>query len=355
MSLGLKSLLLIAAVMVASALAQISILGQVAMPGLLAAEREAAVDRLKRAKAVAQSGERELSEFARDWAAWQETAAYLAEPSADYPFADLVSGTLLAEDVDLFGLYDAEGALVWGALPEQRLASFSVDADALEGFLTEAMARLPRGEERASGIASVSGRAAYYTVKPIIYELYGAGVVGYLAMLRFIDGTEIARWEHLVGGVLNVVPHDDTAAPDQPNEPNKPDEQAAAGEHFRTALQDAAGEPTFWLEISVNDDAFVEARTRLGRSMTYGLLVAAATFFALLFAMQGVVLRPISRLARDLLRILPEENSYTAKRLAVRSRDEVGLIATEVNSLLARLEAAMTDKTDEMAEPARKP
>ena len=124
-----------------------------------------------------------------------------------------MSGTLLAEDVDLFGLYDAEGALVWGALPEQRLASFSVDADALEGFLTEAMARLPRGEERASGIASVSGRAAYYTVKPIIYELYGAGVVGYLAMLRFIDGTEIARWENLVGGVLNVVP---TTTPRRP-------------------------------------------------------------------------------------------------------------------------------------------
>ncbi len=349
MSLGLKSLLLIAAVMVVSAMAHISILGQVAVPGLLAAEREAAVDRLKRAKAVAQSGERELSEFARDWAAWQETAAYLAEPSADYPFADLVSGTLLAEDVDLFGLYDAKGALVWGALPEQRLASFSVDADALEVFLTEAMSRLPRGDEWASGIASVSGRAAYYTVKPIVYELYGAGVVGYLAMLRFIDGAEIARWEHLVGGTLKVVPHDGAEAPDQP------DEQAAAGELLRTALRDAAGEPAFWLEISVEDDAFVEARTRLGRSMTYGLLVAAATFFALLFAMQGVVLRPVSRLARDLLRILPEENSYTAKRLTVRSHDEVGLIATEVNSLLARLEAVMTDKSGEIAEPAQKP
>ncbi len=349
MSLGLKSLLLIAAVMVLSALAQISILGNVALPGLLVAEREAAVDRLKRANAVAMSGERELSEYARDWAAWQETAAYLAQPTADYPFADLVTGTLLAEDVDLFGLYDAKGALVWGALPEQRLASFSIDGDELEGFLTEAMSLLPRGEERASGVASVSGRAAYYTVKPIIYELYGAGVVGYLVMLRFIDKTEIARWEHLVGGILRVVPHDGSGVADQPSE------QAAEGEQLRTALQDAAGKPTFWLEVSVDDEAFVAARTRIGRSMTYGLLVAAATFFALLFAMQGIVLRPVSRLARDLLRILPEENSYTTKRLTVRSGDEVGLIATEVNGLLARLEAVTTDKGGEIAEPVQKP
>jgi sensor domain CHASE-containing protein len=349
MSLGLKSLLLIAAVMVVSALAQIAILGNVALPGLLVAEREAAVDRLKRAKAVAKGGERELSEYARDWAAWQDTAVYLARPTAEYPFADLVTGTLLAEDVDLFGLYDAKGSLVWGALPEQRLAGFSVDADELEGFLTQAMSLLPRGEELANGVAAVSGRAAYYTVKPIIYELYGAGVVGYLVMLRFIDGTEIARWEHLVGGSLRIVPHDGSEAVDQPGE------QAVEGEQLRTALKDAAGEPTFWLEVSVNDDAFVSARMRISRSMTYGLLVAAATFFALLFAMQGAVLRPVARLAGDLLRILSEENSYTTKRLTVRSSDEVGLIATEVNALLARLEAATTDKAGEVAEPVRKP
>jgi sensor domain CHASE-containing protein len=349
MSLGLKSLLLIAAIMVVSVLAQFSILGEVALPGLVAAEREAAVDRLRRAKAAAASGERELSDFARDWAAWQETASYLAEPSADYPFADLVTGTLLAEDIDLFGLYDTKGALVWGALPEKRLASFSVDADELETFLTQAMDRLPRGDGPPSGVVSAAGRAAYYTVKPIIYELYGAGVVGYLAMLRFIDETEIARWQHLVGGTLRLVPNDGSGTADERTA------SPGGGEQLRVALQDAAGQPAFWLEVSVDEEAFVVARERLGRSMTYGLLVGAATFFALLFAMQGVVLRPVSRLARELLRIMPEENSYTTKRLTVRSRDEVGLIAAEVNSLLARLEAVVGDKTGGAAGPAQKP
>jgi methyl-accepting chemotaxis protein len=78
--------------------------------------------------------------------------------------------------------------------------------------------------------------------------------------------------------------------------------------------------------------------------MDYSLLVGAATFFVLLGAIQGVVLRPISHLARQLLRIMPEENSYSAKRLTVRSGDEVGVIATEVNALLARLETVTSDE-----------
>jgi sensor domain CHASE-containing protein len=338
MSLGLKSLLLIAAVMVVSVLAQFSILGKVALPGLLAVEREAAVDRLQRAKAAAADGQRELSDYARDWAAWPETASYAAHPSADYPFADMVTGTLLAEDIDLFGLYDTKGALLWGALSEARLASFSVNPDELEVFLAQAMERLPRDEAPPTGVVAVAGRAAYYTVKPLIYEAYGAGVVGYLAMLRFIDAMEIARWETLVGGILRVVPIDesDPAAEDSPS-PSGP-------QHLRAALEDAAGQPAFWLEISVDEEAFAAARASLGRSMDYSLLVGAATFFVLLGAIQGVVLRPISRLARELLRIMPEENSYTTRRLTMRSRDEVGVIATEVNALFARLEAVTSDE-----------
>jgi sensor domain CHASE-containing protein len=317
MSLGLKSLLLIVAVMVVSVLAQFSILGKVALPGLLVAEREAAVDRLRRAKAAAADGQRELSDYARDWAAWPETASYAAHPSADYPFADMVTGTLLAEDIDLF---------------------FSVNPDELEVFLAQAMERLPRDEAPPTGIVAVAGRAAYYTVKPLIYEVYGAGVVGYLAMLRFIDATEIARWETLVGGILRVVPIDesDPAAEDPPS--------SSGPQHLRAALEDAAGQPAFWLEISVDEEAFAAARASLGQSMDYSLLVGAATFFVLLGAIQGVVLRPISHLARQLLRIMPEENSYSAKRLTVRSGDEVGVIATEVNALLARLETVTSDE-----------
>ena len=55
-------------------------------------------------------------------------------------------------------------------------------------------------------------------------------------------------------------------------------------------------------------------------------------------------MRPISHLARELLRIMPEENSYSAKRLTMRSGDEVRVIATEVNALLARLETVTSDK-----------
>jgi methyl-accepting chemotaxis protein len=218
------------------------------------------------------------------------------------------------------------------------LASFSINPDELEVFLAQAMERLPRDEAPPTGIVAVAGRAAYYTVKPLIYEAYGAGVVGYLAMLRFIDATEIARWESLVGGNLRVVPIDESnPAAETPPSPS-------GLQHLRAALEDAAGQPAFWLEISVDEEAFVAARASLGQSMDYSLLVGAATFFVLLCAIQGVVLRPISHLARQLLRIMPEGNSYSAKRLTVRSGDEVGVIATEVNALLARLETVASDK-----------
>jgi hypothetical protein len=321
--------------MALSVLAQFSVIGKIALPGLIDAERSAALDRLQRAKTAVEASRRSLDDFARDWAAWQDTAAFLADPVADYPFAELVTGTLLAEDIDLFGLYDKEGNLLWGALPERRLASIAIDAEGLEEFLSRDAAKLMEKDRSSSGVTTVSDRAAFYSVKPVAYEAYGAGVVGYLAMLRFIDGAAITEWERLVGGALQVVPvvsGEEGAG-----------EAGGKIESMRVGLKGPDGRPAFWLEIDVVDDYFHGARASLREAMNYTLMVGGVTFFVLLVGMQQLVLRPLSRLTREVLSLMPEERSFSMKRLAVRGRDETSVIASEINGLLDRLEKSAAD------------
>ena len=125
--------------MTLSVFAQFSIFGHIALPGLNEAERLETKARLQRLESAVNASRRDLVSYAHDWAAWGETSQYLAVLGSDYPFADLVTGTLLAEDIDLFGLYDVKGRLVWGALPEARIGGLPIDPEKLEEYLATHM------------------------------------------------------------------------------------------------------------------------------------------------------------------------------------------------------------------------
>ena len=192
-------------------------------------------------------------------------------------------------------------------------------------------------------MTSVSGRAAFYAVKPVTYETYGAGVVGYLAMLRFIDGTAITHWEGLVGGALEVVPRQSASSQDIQNNSNEI-------EAMRVGLDGPDGRPAFWLKIEIDDDSFQAARASLRTTMNYTLIIGAVTFFVLLIGFQQLVFRPISRLTREVLSLMPDDRSYSMKRLVVRGQDEPGVIASEINGLLERLERVASES--EVSGPA---
>ena len=350
MSLGLKSLVLIAVAMTLSVLAQFSVIGKVALPGLVTAERGAALERLKRARTAVDESRRSLDNFARDWAAWQETAAFLAEPTANYPFSELVTGSLLAEDIDLFGLYGTDGSLIWGALPERRLASIDIKPEKLEAFLADGAAELIDQGHPSSGVMDLSSRAAIYSIMPVTYESYGASVVGYLAMLRFIDGTMVTRWERLVGGPLELFP---VASHDKDDSQGQDDASLGGGEidAMRIALEGSDGKAAFWLEIAVEDKSFQAARTSLRDAMNYTLVIGGVTFFVLLGGLQYLLLRPLARLVREVLSLMTEDRAYSMKRLMVRGHDEVAVIASEINEILERLEAAVSQLQKEAPRP----
>ena len=235
---------------------------------------------------------------------------------SDYPFADLVTGTLLAEDIDLFGLYDVKGSLVWGALPEARLGGLPIDPEKLEEYLATPL-NLPLAEEQTEGfVANVAGLASFVAREAVVHEDLGAAVVGYVAMVRFIDGREITQWEAVSGTRLNV----NRPAAGGPETGNP----ETSGVTFD--LVAFTGEDLLQLELVGTSEGFEVARDQFKTAMNYSLIVGAATFFLLVFASRGFVVEPVARLARQVVRLSTAGQFGTKKRLTVSGRSEAAML-----------------------------
>lgn len=329
MSLGVKSLLILAVVSVLAAFAEFSLLGRMLLPAIEEAEATQAKGLQARLTALVAAERRDLADFAEDWARWRETGAYLARPQADYPQGSLVQGTLLSEDVDIFGLYASDGSLLWGAIAEQRLSAQGYDLEGLDRALVQGFD--PKGgTSRVDGDAHVidlDGMPAFLAVRPVVHEDYGNAVVGYLALFRVVDGDMIARWRRL------------SAAPTLAIEATgEADDEATDVTGLRVALAPES-DGKFWLQLEP-EVRLSELRSRLRDVLTYTLAIGALAFFALYLAWRRWLLAGLINLTRNLLLLRHRDSSGASQRLPVSGSDEVAIITGEVNELLDSLEKA---------------
>jgi len=356
MPLGIKTIVLVAVLVVLSILAQFAIIGRGVLPGLEKGERLVAEHSLRQALDSLSASADRLAGRLRDWAEADATLGFLRAPADDYPLADLVYESLLVGDFDLFALYDNDGQILWGALPEGSGPEGAARAEAMDRLLRSGMDQAFLKADRPTGsVVAVDDWALYVAAQPVIDPATGAAAVGRVVMARLLTAAEIERLATRLDTPLEVkvVPQarqaDARAAFAAEDYRQLPDEGPM--EALQGVVRDPTGLPVLLVQVPAPKELFAPSRKGLHDSLTAVLIVGGTLFFLLLFGFQILVLRPVSSLARAVAGIALKGRGA---RLQLRRRDEVGVIAREFDALLARSEGT-SSRPPPGAPPPRTP
>ena len=304
MSLGIKSILLVAVVIVLSILAQFAIIARGYLPGFEAAEREVAAHSLRQGLTLLREEGDRLALRLTDWAEADATVGFLREPGADYPLADLVYESLLAGDYDFFAVIDIQDQLLWGAIPEGRGPEGAARAEAIDQLLQEGLdPAILKADRSTSAIVPLGDKTLYLAAEPVIDRDTGAAARGRVIMARLLTDRMIAQMAERLDTDLRVtvIPLSDREAartrfPEEGLFREVPDQGPL--EALQGILRNAAGVPVVLVEVPAPKSLLAAGRKALQDSLTAILIVGGTAFFLLLFGLQVLVLRPISGLAR---------------------------------------------------------
>ena len=365
MSLRIRVLLTVVLVLTLATLLDLGILNLIVFRSFTALERGAAQRDLARcAQAIIREVEH-LNTFAQDWASWDDTYTFVQDRNRDYEAVNLLPEAFFSAQLNLLYVVDAAGQVVWGKAydletrEELHLADFPVGA---WPFTHPLLAVRPEGQPAPSAesleVSEISGllitERGLLTVAalPILTSAGEGPARGTLIMGRFLDRTMIEALRRQVGVdffAWSIPPSDALPmAPDTVPADLRPAlSQLAAQQPFfiqesstdllqiYTSLPGIAGQPALLLRADVPREITGIGRPVMDFVLLSILAVGVIVTSILLIFMRHVITGPLALLTAHALTI--GKTGDLSARLALRRRDEIGVLAAEFDGMVAQL------------------
>lgn len=297
-----------------------------------------------------------LSFTANDWAAWDDTYAFIADRNPTYIKTNLNDATIARLRLDLMLYIDRTGSIVFGQKFNPQTGQ---QAPVQEN--TQAIAALnehiapnsllvnhPNTSSSLSGILQLPEGPMLIASRPILTGEAKGPIRGTLIMGRYLTKEEVKRFGELTQLSVTVQPWNDPRLEDfqairtlldpyksQTEAPIivKPlTEEAIAG---YTLLKDIYDNPTLLLRVDLPRAIYQQGKLT-ARFMLLVLLVVGVVFLAvILLSLEKLVLSRLGRLSKDVSRI--RKNSDLSGRVLSTGSDELSRLADGINEMLDAL------------------
>jgi signal transduction histidine kinase len=288
-----------------------------------------------------------LAATAADWAAWDETYAFIQGRGNTYIRDNLMPDTFLTLRLSAMAFVDARGGIVYAGGYDLRSQQ---PAPPPPGFLDRLAAgsRLldhPDVESSTRGILVVGGRAFLVASRPITSSSREAPTRGALIIARLIDEVEIADIGHRMRLALAFHVTDD---PTMDDGDRRSYAALAAGSGTITRVLSGDSIAAYGLIRDIDGGSAllvqsVEPRaisregsrsllTFLVSLMGAGLVVGCV----IVIFISRAVLSPLTQLGRETSRI--GTAGMASARVSQRRNDEIGTLADSINGMLEALQ-----------------
>ncbi len=313
-------------------------------------EKEQARRDLLRCQRALEREIRHILVVTADWAAWDDTYAFIETHDPRYIASNLVVETFYDSGINLICFFDRDGGLVWGEAhdleQEQQLdlapfmvfpRTLEVDDDSPPGSL--------------AGIMLVGEVAMLVACHPILTSENTGPSRGTVVMGRLLTPAVLTALQHQtqVEFCLRPIRNDDKRdaqllAEIQAGGGTALDSSDTDTLHVSGRLTDFFGVPALLLEAHIPRAASLEGRRIIQFGMLSTIVSSLLFLLALMIALRYTVLAPMSRLTRAVVRI--SETGDVSERLACNRGDEVGQLAREFNSLLDTIESNVRQQAE---------
>jgi two-component sensor histidine kinase/sensor domain CHASE-containing protein len=300
-----------------------------------------------------------LSSTAGDWAPWDASYAFLRGNNPRFASENLDDAVFMNLGLSLIVFLDATGSVVWsGAFDLSTKKVVPVPADFSDLPADDLLLRHADARSGVQGIVKLSGnRIMFVAARPVTTSDYSAAPVGTLIMGRMLDSAEVGRISERASSDLEFARADDPALPPDfaralpglalggPAYVSPLDEKRVDG---YALLPDISGEGAVLLRVRSPRDIYRQGLHSFGY-LVFALGLAAFFASVVVSLLVGLlVLGRISKLSADIQRIGTTRDLRS--RVAIGGGDELAVLASNVNAMLAGLESAQHDLSASLAE-----
>jgi len=355
MSLGSKTLLVLAISLAGYALADLIVQRFFILPTYREFEEESARRDLTRCVDALRRELHHLDRFCQDWSAWDDTLSFVSGEKPEYPDENLDARTFINGELNLMAFYDRAGRLVWSKgfdyVLKTPLSFTAFETPQLPKEYLPLQHANPNGH--IAGILTTEVGPLLLISRPVVGTYRQDSIGGTLFMGRLLDSGMQNTLRQQTQVDLTIYPVHSTQLP--------PATRTALAEisgvnpvHLRvddsgnlnthTIFHDIFGKAALIFSLRLPRDIYDRGSYAM-KLDTIGAFTASLVVLALAaFLMQRAVIRPLRGLTEHVSHLT---HSGEIRSLPAHSRsDEIGALTTAFNSLMARIESDIARRAE---------
>ncbi len=287
---------------------------------------------------------------AKDYGNWDDTYAYLAEPSQTYIKTNFVEATFANLKLEVVALADSNGSVVFsqGYDTEKKelvpVTQANLDLFAANGFFgPELMVGPPQGRR---GLLQTAEGPLLVVAKPVLTSEEKGPARGVLVMGRLLDADEVRRLAELTLLDVTLLGLSDSpiALSQIERGLRSPAMQAPVAVHAVSGgnieglalVHDMQNQPLGVLRLVMDRQLYDKGVT--ATLLFLAILMLGGVFFAVVFGviLERTVLGRLSRLSTEVAPI--GANKELSLRVKVEGSDEISALESSINGMLDGLE-----------------
>ena len=365
MTLRIKTLLIIGVLIIGVIMALYVIVRIVLLGSFSGLEEQYVQENLQRAMLAISADLSALEATSGDWAAWDETYAFVEDVNEDYIVDNLGDSTFVNLRLNVMLFVHSSGQVSFGkALDLIHEVEVSVPQSLLSYVAADdVLLRHPDTDSRITGIVSLPEGPLLVASHPILTNDYAGPIRGSVVMGRYLDEAEIERFAestHLSWKVQRLdavqMPDDFQKAKDAlsdaaPTLIQALDLQTIAG---YALLEDIGGNPVLILRVDMPREIYRQGRVTTFYFVLLFLAVCLVFGSTMMLLLERQVLSRVILLDKMVSRARVRRD--LSVRVPVAGRDELSNLAKDINSLLEtreQSEARLQELGDNLAHQVR--
>jgi sensor domain CHASE-containing protein/two-component sensor histidine kinase len=290
-----------------------------------------------------------LDTYTYDWAAWDDTYAFIQDVNEDYIESNLVDGTFIDLELNFMVFVDSSGGIVFSkAFDLENEEEIPLPESLLEHiFPNSVLLQHPDTDSKVTGILLLSEEPMLVASRPIITSNDEGPILGSLIMGYYLDSARLdslAETTHLSLNMQRIdnlqMPTDFQEAISSLSEETpifiKPiTSDSIAG---YTLFEDIYEKPCLVLKVDLPRNIYQQGKASISYFILL-LLTTGITFsIVIMLLLEKTVLSRLAQLNVNVNHIRSKEDP--SERISIEGKDEISNLASEINRMLTTLEHA---------------
>ncbi len=307
------------------------------MGSLSGLEQEYTLQDLHRAENSVYGEMTRLAGITQDWGVWDDTYNFMISGNPEYISSNFASSTLRGLNLYSIALYNLNGTMVSGISTTQH----NITSDPMPENMVRLLQENPLLSESPDGKRGIimDGLTPLVVAShPILNSEMQGPSHGTVVVASRLDNPKITELSRTILQNITISPVSGTT-PDSLSLTDHGDNQV---DSYQSIITDISGKPAFSIHITERRD--------LSRNGIYSriFLIASLLILTILFMglaswlLNRIIISPLQDLNRDLITI--GNSGLLSGRILTRRDDEIGDLATSINTMISSFEQAQRER-----------